>query len=153
MNENSFIEEADRDSSGFNANTLIRNENQKYNSSKINFTCEVCGKVFSCYKHLRVHKYKHLKEKSFKCKKCDKTFYFKSYLLKHEETHGERLWKCETCGIAFFRASDLRRHCLIHTGERNYCCDECGKTFNRSHHLKDHKKMHARKNAEKKEYL
>ena len=35
-------------------------------------------------------------------------------------------YKCESCGISFSHAGDLKRHiCTIHEGHKDYKCDYC----------------------------
>uniref|UniRef100_A0A8C5G0C3 C2H2-type domain-containing protein n=1 Tax=Gouania willdenowi TaxID=441366 RepID=A0A8C5G0C3_GOUWI len=60
----------------------------------------------------------------------------------HEDSHGEREYKCTVCGKAFQRAQHLKCHLTTHSGTKEYSCPQCGKEFgfksSRDHHVKTH---------------
>ena len=47
------------------------------------------------------------------------------------------------CQRIFGKSSDVKRHCLTHTGEKPYVCRICEKGFRLKHHLKGHMLVHA----------
>uniref|UniRef100_A0A7S2ZU81 C2H2-type domain-containing protein n=1 Tax=Rhodosorus marinus TaxID=101924 RepID=A0A7S2ZU81_9RHOD len=49
---------------------------------------------------------------------------------------------CETCGQAFTRAHNLKRHrLLVHQKRRDFVCEYCQRTFTQNGHLKEHIKV------------
>ena len=49
---------------------------------------------------------------------------------------------CKLCKVNFSHRGSLKRHCRIHTGERPYKCDICGMAFYRSEDVFIHKSRH-----------
>ena len=55
--------------------------------------------------------------------------------------HGDRTFKCETCGKAFKKMSDKKRHTMqIHEGVK-FPCTSCDKSFKRKDYLAVHNSM------------
>ncbi|XP_006869122.1 PREDICTED: zinc finger protein 709-like [Chrysochloris asiatica] len=109
------------------------------------YECKKCGKAFSEASSLRTHKRTHKGEKPYKCKECGKAFRCSSNLTTHIRTHsGERPYDCKECGKAFTQLSALTTHIRTHTGERPYECKECEKTFSRASSLTKHIRTHSR---------
>ncbi|XP_056275237.1 zinc finger protein OZF-like [Pseudoliparis swirei] len=90
----------------------------------------------------------HMGKKAFPCVLCNKTFQYKSRLMKHMIVHtGEipdshRSIKCEHCGKAFIYKSCLLMHMRTHTGEKPYSCNICGKRFTQKSTLNFHLRIH-----------
>ena len=51
---------------------------------------------------------------------------------------GMKVYVCKLCGRNFGGTTDVRRHCLTHTGEKPFHCVFCQKGFRRKHHLESH---------------
>uniref|UniRef100_A0A8D0ETF6 C2H2-type domain-containing protein n=1 Tax=Strix occidentalis caurina TaxID=311401 RepID=A0A8D0ETF6_STROC len=104
------------------------------NSRGNDYTCEVCGKVFTCRSKLKQHQYMHTGEKPFNCRDCGKNFRKRWNLLnklnEHRRIHtGEKPYKCWDCGRSFTLSGTLRRHQRTHTKEKLIPCTTCGKHF------------------------
>ncbi|XP_042638779.1 zinc finger protein 891 [Orycteropus afer afer] len=84
----------------------------------------------------------HIGEKH-KCNQCGKAFKRISNLILHKASHmGEKQYECKECGKVFNDSSTLRRHLRIHTGEKPYECNLCGKAFSQKTSLKSHVRTH-----------
>ncbi|KAL8559963.1 hypothetical protein ACOMHN_041434 [Nucella lapillus] len=53
---------------------------------------------------------------------------------------------CQVCSKSFTRATNLKKHRMIHTGQRPFMCEVCSRTFTRADDLKKHK-VHPRRNV------
>ena len=113
----------------------------------------------------------HNKQKTYKCKLCDKGFNNVSTLVSHMETHyaeeplcptckypassvgnlmvhmmkhdsEEKRHKCPACGYSCTTASTLRKHTRVHTGEKPYLCDQCTKAYRTKTNLNRHRITH-----------
>ena len=73
---------------------------------------------------------------------CNKKFYDKSALHKHQIIHGDKLFICKDCGKKFLDNSKLRRHSLVHTGEKPFKCEICNKRFSLDFNLRTHIRIH-----------
>ncbi|GIY88189.1 hypothetical protein CDAR_90182 [Caerostris darwini] len=84
-----------------------------------------------------------LKEKSFKCVHCLKSFRYRTSLFQHVCEGGlQKGFRCKECGKTLARKSSLIGHLRIHTGEKPFKCEHCGKAFTHKHHLHSHMHRH-----------
>ncbi|GFQ64797.1 zinc finger protein 624 [Trichonephila clavata] len=84
-----------------------------------------------------------LKEKSFKCVRCLKSFRYRTSLFQHVCEGGlQKGFRCKECGKTLARKSSLIGHLRIHTGEKPFKCEHCGKAFTHKHHLHSHMHRH-----------
>lgn len=111
------------------------------------FVCEQCGMKFGCSKSLQDHMWKHSGERPFACSVCEKRFFNKGVLVRHEnDCHSlEKAFVCSLCGHGFARLHTLEKHTRIHTGEKPYTCLQCGKMFRYKYSLLMHNKHHSGK--------
>lgn len=92
---------------------------------------------------LRGEKHIKLKEKTFTCELCDRSFAHAGSLRTHHLIHtGERPYCCNICGKKFRVSSHLKDHHVIHTGMRPYSCQVCGRTFTQAGNLRRHHLIH-----------
>lgn len=106
------------------------------------FKCTQCPKGFPnrryLSKHLQMHKDR---ERTFQCGTCQKTFFTKSHLIIHNESHLNVTYSCEICGKSFYRQEGLKYHLKKHLGETVKCAI-CSKTFSTTSDLKVHMRFH-----------
>ncbi|XP_061196274.1 gastrula zinc finger protein XlCGF8.2DB-like [Saccostrea echinata] len=104
--------------------------------------CDVCGMAFLTAGNRKAHvKRVHLKERSYECGICKKSYFCSKTLRYHLKTHtGEKNYECETCGKQFIILKSLENHRQLHSGYRPFACDNCDKTYVVASHLKRHQK-------------
>ncbi|KAG8521432.1 Zinc finger protein 473, partial [Galemys pyrenaicus] len=141
-------------------------QHQKSHSVEAPFECRECGERFVCRSTLTCHQSAHAREqrgdgsgdilswtpgqrerprteeKSFKCKKCEKTFSCRKYLRQHERIHSRVQPECWQCGGASGQSTQLACHQRVHTRPRPHRCGDCGKAFVHSASLARHRATH-----------
>ncbi|XP_012555475.2 RB-associated KRAB zinc finger protein [Hydra vulgaris] len=102
--------------------------------------CDICGKMISSRKNLRVHKtVKHFKNGSFACEICGRKFALNRDLKRHMPLHtNERNYVCPHCGLQCKQPGHLTKHVRTHTEVMNWRCDCCFKNFKVQAELKEH---------------
>jgi hypothetical protein len=87
------------------------------------------------------------KEKLFSCDfiGCNKSFEYKSKLIRHSNVHTEeKLFSCEikNCDIKFKDKTSLKRHLLTHSSNKNFKCivENCKAQFKHKNNLSQHLK-------------
>ncbi|XP_052566914.1 zinc finger imprinted 3-like isoform X1 [Culex pipiens pallens] len=104
------------------------------------FVCDTCGYRHHSKRHLQIHMERHLQQRDYNCKYCQKTFKTHHDLSVHvREVHiASRKFICGTCGLEFRRKAILQDHELAHGEAYNFTCEICGKKFKRPSALKNH---------------
>ncbi|XP_066927644.1 uncharacterized protein [Clytia hemisphaerica] len=102
--------------------------------------CDICGKMISSRKNLRVHKtVRHFKNGSFACEICGRKFALNRDLQRHMPLHtNERKYTCKYCGLQCKQPGHLTKHMRTHTEVMNWRCDCCFKNFKVQADLKEH---------------
>ncbi|KAJ1359220.1 hypothetical protein KIN20_017907 [Parelaphostrongylus tenuis] len=111
---------------------------------KRDYTCEVCGAIFTSRpgrnQHRRVKHWNHLLMCPYEG--CDHpAFRYNQSLMEHVRSiHTEdRPHECETCGKAFSTLNRLQKHKFTHTAESQFHC-KCGVKFRHNSSLHKHKR-------------
>ena len=93
-------------------------ERSKLNYKKVkesgkNPICDLCGKVFSTFGNLKIHKSVHEGTKKSICSHCGKVFNQPAHLSRHIKNVHEGLkdYKCEKCGKEFGELGTLKKTC------------------------------------------
>ncbi|XP_073408722.1 uncharacterized protein [Dendrobates tinctorius] len=130
--------------------TTKKNKNHKKSikkqaalKAKKPFSLSEDGNSFPLEKSFLKHQKIHIAENRLFCSKCEKCFYYKSYLVRHERIHtGKKPFSCSECGKHFNHKSNIVKHQRTHTGEKPFSCSECGKCFSQKSHLDQHQRIH-----------
>lgn len=134
------------------------------------FVCQHCGVGFAREKALASHARVHGGDSPFECQKCGEMFWDAALMREHvrvkhggvedfdeedddyseEETRFGQFF-CPTCGMAFHRLDNLKRHQRIHIKEEyvnesefGHICNVCGESFQEALDLLAHAEVHAR---------
>ncbi|KAK7790884.1 hypothetical protein R5R35_010748 [Gryllus longicercus] len=114
---------------------MLQHSKEKCN----NWSCTVCGQVFSNPGLLLSHSSAH--ETAIACQICDKSFLSQNALQIHLKTHfgeAKKVFKCNICSLECPSLSRLQAHRRCHTGERPYTCGQCHRKFKRRQAVKKH---------------
>jgi KRAB domain-containing zinc finger protein len=97
-------------------------------SSKKEFTCDVCGKILTRNFDLKRHMEVHEPHRLYACSECSKSFKSKGSLREHNKNHistsisseeAQKVGcKCKYCGRLLSRKYDLKRHMKIVHGPK-----------------------------------
>ncbi|ELK05190.1 Zinc finger protein 775 [Pteropus alecto] len=117
---------------------------QRHHTGERPFCCPECARRFSQKQHLLKHQKTHSRPATHSCPdECGKCFSWWSALTIHRRIHtGERPYPCPDCGRRFSQKPNLTRHRRNHTGERPYLCAACGRGFSQKQHLLKHQRVH-----------
>ena len=107
-------------------------------------TCNICGKTFANKLQLSRHKHTHTDEKPFPCDDCEKFFKTSSHRTNHVRSvhQGVKNHVCDKCQKRFYHKAELIRHQPTHTGEKPFVCTVCGKAFSYKSSLTKHYRIH-----------
>ncbi len=113
--------------------------------NKMQFGCNMCGKVFNQKSNLVQHQKVCFNEENSKiaCKLCGKKIKLESDMRRHMKTHSdEKNFDCDECDKKFREKSDLQRHKLTHRGEQPFECTLCSERFTQKKSLVAHIRIH-----------
>ena len=142
--------------------------NKKMFAPKVNYECNVCGRVFHSRGGFKTHMKGHTEGKPYKCEVCGDNFRFLKHLSRHarvfhnvhiclkcgpeckctvedlqaDKTDSEQ-HPCSKCGKIFNCRKNLKQHEYIHENKLQHMCETCGKCFRLSGQLTVHMAYHA----------
>ena len=109
-----------------------------YKHKDLKYKCSVCSKGFPFESDRDVHMVKHTTERKYKCPKCPKSYFMKSDLVKHEQVHDNKKWKCSMCDYVTPDKHNLKAHRHVHSELKPYMCTKCLELFRYHMQLKRH---------------
>ena len=97
-----------------------------WQTHKIISRCSLCKKTYSTPYSLTQHLYLHKrKDNRFLCKRCGRTFPFRSQLLIHKIWHARKYTEeCNECSLTFKYRHNMLKHCREHFA-KEYQCEDC----------------------------
>lgn len=121
------------------SNTLTENSQIMFPSL---YSCYLCWEYFHNKTDLKNHIENHsviVKQKEFKCDKCEIKFTLKKNLLRHLAGHNnEKTFICKYCSKQFLTLSSQKKHERIHEGKKSYRCIYCASIFTCNSELIEH---------------
>lgn len=129
---------------GFKNPKQLRNHKivHKMKPVELQHQCEVCQRMFSDRRQLRVHMNSvHQKIKPFSCNYCGYKAASNGALRLHVRQHtGEKPFACDLCEYTTSDHNSLRRHKSRHSGIKKYKCAHCDYACIQSSTYKTHLK-------------
>lgn len=119
-------------------------------SKERQYECQICKKSYFSKSALYTHKQTHKEGRPFSCDKCHATFKFRNSLNGHLKTHNEGTpFECQICGQKYKTQKYLDVHSAVHNGDKKFACNYCDMKFYSYGSLFSHKKIHTKPNKYK----
>ena len=113
------------------------------------WSCSICGKIFSAKHLLQRHTSQIHKEVKIKCELCAGD-YKKSEMKVHRKSHGPKCFKCKICNFKCSVNTQVKQHMKNHTQGNSRKCNNCPMVFRCSGNLKKHEeRIHNKANVSK----
>lgn len=109
---------------------IIQDESLKEKHTK-HFKCDICTKVLSNQRTLKVHLRTHSDERPFECTDCVERFKTRKAFVSHKTIHEKNNpIKCDICEKTFRQKQILKNHIsVVHERNRPFLCGLCGKSY------------------------
>ncbi|GAB6019947.1 hypothetical protein CHUAL_001476 [Chamberlinius hualienensis] len=106
--------------------------------------CPDCDYMCVAQYQLKNHALRKHGRKPFKCEECGYASVRRSDVDKHirMKHRNERPYMCHTCGRCSKTKSAFTNHLLIHNGEKSFKCSVCNLAFHHNYQLRAHSKLH-----------
>ena len=104
------------------------------------YKCNVCDQRFVYQSKLKQHKRRHTKLRMYECFHggCNKKYRHPQDLIRHIQSHQEKIFECDFCEKKFAEKRLLKRHIVVHQNIDAYTCEKCGKGFKHNNQLYRH---------------
>ncbi|ELU11682.1 hypothetical protein CAPTEDRAFT_226358 [Capitella teleta] len=117
---------------------------QDHHDQRHIFGCKICKKSFGSMFNLREHSKTHNKKRVYQCPHCKHSTHREALLKTHiNNCHSERkLFACEFCDAKLKFRQSYDEHLLRHFQAPAKTCEHCGKAFYTASALATHKVIH-----------
>ena len=114
----------------------------QYMHLPLTYKCDRCNNTYVYKSKLQQHSRVHHKYKKYNCcfGRCQKSYRHPQDLERHISTHSGLSFECALCNKTFWQKKLLRRHEVVHTDVTRYTCKLCNKGFKHQNQLYRHKK-------------
>ncbi|XP_022695960.1 zinc finger protein 100-like isoform X1 [Varroa jacobsoni] len=114
---------------------------QHFDNHIMGYKCVFCDFTTLRKTRLRSHLPQHAFERNFKCELCGMGFYKNDLLSRHKKTHGPKNFACTQCDHTTYSQRMLNDHRILkHSSDKVHKCKECGQHFRHSADLSIHRR-------------
>ena len=132
-----------------NLDTHMSTHETYIDNRKPDWSCSICGQIFSAKHLLQRHTSQIHKEVKIKCELCAGD-YKKSEMKVHRKSHGPKCFKCKICNFKCSVNTQVKQHMKAHTQGNSRKCNSCPMVFRCSGNLKKHEeRIHNKANVSK----
>lgn len=106
----------------------LQKHNYTHNSALQYWKCKKCNKTFTFKSQLKIHRLSHTIIGRYECKECYLTYKYKHDRFKHQCEHMAAIESCDKCDYTGTKLK-LKEHKKQHIRKYNITCPYCLQTF------------------------